>query len=219
MTLTDSGPPALLASTFLVQVFDYGAGGAEFTISVNSVALPAELVAFTGTAETLANRLDWTTATEANVNYFAVERSADGNDWTTVGEVTAAGNSSVAVDYTFLDRQPLSLAYYRLRTVDFDGYTEYSDVVQISRPRGNGDVVIAPNPTRGETLMTLELTSADDLQLILTDVTGRVVSRQAYSLTEGAHTVALDMSRYASGVYFLQLQGRTLQLTERLVKE
>ena len=219
LTLTDSGPPALLATTFLVQVFDYDAGGAEFTISVNSAALPAELVAFTGTAETLANRLDWTTATEANVNYFAVERSADGNDWTTVGEVTAAGNSSVAVDYAFLDRQPLSLAYYRLRTVDFDGYTEYSDVVQISRPRGNGDVVIAPNPTRGETILSIDLDRNDDLTLIITDVTGRVVSRTAYSLTEGAHTVALDMSRYASGVYFLQLQGRTLQLTERLVKE
>ena len=182
-------------------------------------ALPAELVAFTGTAQAQANRLDWTTATELNVDRFFVERSTNGADWITLGDVTATGDSDQKVDYTYLDRQPLPVAYYRLRTVDFDGYTEYSEVVQITRARTTGGVSLAPNPTRGEAVLTLDLSTAEDLTLTVTDLTGRVVLREAHTLTEGLHTLRLDLTDRAAGVYFVQLQSRTLQLTERLVKD
>ena len=220
LTLTDnSGGNGLLATTFLLQVFDFNAGGGEFTISVAAAVLPAELTKFTGQAEALANRLDWTTETEVNVDFFAVERSANGSDWTEIGSVQAAGNSTETVDYQYLDRQPLTIAYYRLRTVDFDGYTEYSDVVQVTRPRGTGNVAIAPNPTKGEAVMTLDLTTGDDVVITVTDIAGRVVSRTDYTLAEGLHTLDIDLSAQAAGVYFVQLQGRTLQLTERLLKD
>ena len=198
--------------TFTVDSFS------EFFVG-GITALPAEFTKFTAEAEALANRLDWTTATELNVDFFAVERSTNGSDWIDIGTVKAIGNSTVAVDYQYLDRQPLATTYYRLRTVDLDGYMEYSDVVQVTRPHGTSSASLTPNPTKGEVTLTLDLVVGEEVIVTVTDIAGRVVSRTDYTLAEGLHTLDIDLSDRASGIYFVQLQSRTLQLSERLLKD
>jgi hypothetical protein len=93
--------------------------------------LPVELISFTGAvdANSIAS-LHWSTASERNSAYFALERSADGITFAEAGRVAAATASNQTLGYRWADPQRLSApTYYRLRQVDNDGTAHYSSVI------------------------------------------------------------------------------------------
>ncbi|KXX68491.1 T9SS type A sorting domain-containing protein [Flammeovirga sp. SJP92] len=94
--------------------------------------LPVELTYFQASSEEKEVTLEWGTATEVNASHFDVQRSADRNNWETLGTVEASGNSQVAISYTFEDSDPLPKAYYRLKQVDFDGVFEFFGPLQVA---------------------------------------------------------------------------------------
>ena len=51
------------------------------------------LLSFTGRVDP-GNRLEWVTATEINNDYFSLERSRDGLEFSAIARVDGAGNSS-----------------------------------------------------------------------------------------------------------------------------
>src|SRR5688572_5296990 len=85
-------------------------------------------------------QLTWTTNNEVNNSHFEIQRSADGRNWNTIGEV-AAGTSAIN-KYTFTDRNHSNTgsSYYRLKQVDKDGQFLYSIIKTIHQ---NSAVAIA----------------------------------------------------------------------------
>ncbi|MEN9998723.1 MAG: hypothetical protein RI922_1713, partial [Bacteroidota bacterium] len=74
------------------------------TVSVSDcVALPIELKEFSGVSKGEFNHLFWSTFTEANNDYFTLERSADGIFWKQIATINAAGNSVTEQKYSFND--------------------------------------------------------------------------------------------------------------------
>lgn len=103
----------------------------------SNYALPVTLTAFTGQATARANVLRWATASEKNSARFVIERAV-GAEFVAVGSVAAAGSSSSAFSYEFVDATGLAAgtAYYHLRQEDLDGTVAYSPVVAIVRAAG-----------------------------------------------------------------------------------
>ena len=94
--------------------------------------LPIELISFTGNSEGIQNRLTWVTATELNTNYFTIQRSNDGINWSELTTQTGAGTSFTKKSYTVYDKSPAEgLNYYRLLQTDFGGHTEKYSTVAI----------------------------------------------------------------------------------------
>jgi hypothetical protein len=87
------------------------------------VPMPVELGLFRGAYLQNEVCLEWSTITEFNADYFFIERSLDGNSWTNIASVTAAGFSEKKLDYAIRDPfiPEVSSLYYRLKQVDFDG--------------------------------------------------------------------------------------------------
>ena len=84
--------------------------------------IPVELVDFKAQKQNTAVKLAWSTATELNNAFYAIERSDNGKSFEKIGEVAGYGNSQQARSYTFMDEKPMNTVnYYRLRQVDFDG--------------------------------------------------------------------------------------------------
>ncbi|MCF8331580.1 MAG: T9SS type A sorting domain-containing protein [Bacteroidales bacterium] len=110
--------------------------------------LPIELTSFDARVNAQKNvDLNWTTATEINNDYFTIERTADGENWTTIATEPGAGNSNSSIDYAITDTDPLQgVSYYRLKQTDFDGAFSYSDIRQVEIKPWN-DLSIYPNPT------------------------------------------------------------------------
>lgn len=104
------------------------AGEAEdYTANITS-GLPIELTYFS--AKKAGNKLvklDWSTATEINNNYFTIERSTENNRFYSLATIRGAGNSTQNLMYTFYDEKPLGgWNYYRLRQTDYDGKSTVS---------------------------------------------------------------------------------------------
>lgn len=85
-------------------------------------SLPVELISFEGYSTKEGNLLIWKTASEHNSDYYVIESSVDGEKYTPVDKVVAAGNSNEVLEYSLLDKNYGSnIIYYRLVQYDFDG--------------------------------------------------------------------------------------------------
>lgn len=95
--------------------------------------LPVNLLYFKSQTKASQTQLLWATASEQNNDYFNIEKSENGKDFTTIGTVHGAGNSQKLLTYTYTDNSILhNKTYYRLKQVDFDGVWKYSPTVAVS---------------------------------------------------------------------------------------
>ncbi len=97
--------------------------------------LPVELVKFEVLPTNGTNLIAWTTGMELNNDYFVIEKSLNGKDFHSIGEVNGYGKSSHEIDYNFIDEAPYENTYYRLKQVDLDGSVEYSKVILAKQDR------------------------------------------------------------------------------------
>ena len=76
---------------------------------------------------------------------------------------------------------------------------------------------LSPNPTAGHSLVSFAIPRSTHVRLSLTDVQGRVVAVLADGMREpGRYTAALDASDLRTGMYFLRMQARGVNLTRRV---
>lgn len=135
-----------------------------FTLGSFSVAnpLPVELLSFEVEERGDAAVLSWSTASEINNAYFAIERSETGRHFEKIGVVNGNGNSTAIHNYQFIDESPLiGTSYYRLRQVDFDGRFEYAHVTATFFRLGLGDINIYPQPVNDFGAMTIDLSGLE----------------------------------------------------------
>lgn len=90
--------------------------------------LPIELSSFNAVSESQSIRIQWTTLSEYQSDYFVLEK-LDG-DWKDINRQNAAGYSSQPRNYFFYDTETeKELNYYRLKQVDYDGSFTYSKII------------------------------------------------------------------------------------------
>ncbi len=174
------------------------------------VSLPVELTSFNVYEKNCASHLKWSTASEKDFDYFLIERSGNGSEFTRVEVVLSSGNVN-GETYSFIDEDALFSNYYRLKMVDLDGSVEYSSVVyvEINCEDLEEEVIAFPNPiTFGENLM-LEFTSdRNDEILVVVDMLGRVVKRMSLETEKGINILEMDISDLSVGNYYVQFLGR-----------
>lgn len=96
-------------------------------------SLPVSLVSFTGELIQNSVKLEWQTAQEVQNEMFNIERSTDGENWKTIGQIPGAVNSQAIVSYEFMDKSPVNgNNYYRLVQQDLDGQKNPSHIIQVA---------------------------------------------------------------------------------------
>lgn len=109
---------------------DFGVFGITST-TANS--LPTEMVYFKAISKNQSVSLSWEMACEMNTDYFSVERSENGSDFTSITNVKSTGKSTEAKSYAHNDFQPLNgTSYYRLRQVSYDGKSTFSNIERVN---------------------------------------------------------------------------------------
>ncbi|HMH22340.1 MAG TPA: LamG-like jellyroll fold domain-containing protein [Puia sp.] len=167
--------------------------------------LPVQFGYFTAARQVDYVMLNWETEQEQNSRVFNIQRSPDGLNFSTIGELPAAGNSPVTKDYSFADLSPLpGNNYYRILEVDLDGRSLYSGTTLLSFPFRN-DLRIAPNPAHGTVNFNMNSMKPMSAAVSLTDVTGRVLISKAVNLEKGANQLRLDVGGLTVGYYVLRV--------------
>ena len=168
--------------------------------------LPIELVEFT--AELIAGKvqLKWVTASELNNDFFVVERTLNGESFTTITTVPGGGTTNQRSVYTAFDFSPaFGKNYYRIKQVDFDGQFSYSELVFVMVTDLESWKVY-PNPYHTGKL-TLQLNSLDiekSVLICLYDLQGRIVYKKeiAFLANDAIDITPVDL---ASGVYLVSV--------------
>ncbi len=184
------------------------------------VTLPVEFLSFTGRPSDKNVVLNWQTATETGSEKFEVETSRDGQRFQKIGEVAAAGTTSLQQDYSFLVNEPgVGTTYYRLKQMDLDGAFSYSGIIDINF-NGSGESIgnFYPNPTSSG-LVNISLSSevTEELQVAVFDVTGKRVANQKRLVSEGGNALDFNFSSLNAGIYLVKLGNGATSVTRKLI--
>ncbi len=179
--------------------------------------LPVEFLAFTGNLGARSITLEFTTATETENAYFQIERSLDGSPFATIGRLTGAGNSQVALNYTFEDHAfSPGINYYRIRQVDFDGTRSFSRVIAIDAGGPLPAVSLFPNPASG-TEVRLQLGANWSTEGVAVEVFSAAGLLLYRGKSIGVERLALPTAHLPPGLYTVRVTDRKLNVSKRLV--
>lgn len=171
---------------------------------------PVEFLSFTGNRVGTDNHLFWSTVSEENSDFFEVQRSVDGETFTPIGYVDAAGHSSGILHYTFADTDvpgETTVVYYRLRQVDFDGTFMFSTVVAIHHADALFSWSIYPNPvpSGGNLYVRMHSLQSVSARIHLYDLHGKQVVQQVQAVQEGNGHYTVATGHLPSGMYVIKL--------------
>ena len=183
-----------------------------FTMGSDAVLLPATMSPLAAREQPDGINIAWTVFTEAGIDRYVVEKSADGLHYYTAGSLPSKGNSNAAVAYSWLDRSIAATNnYYRLKIIGRDGDAKYSNIVRVVIVRAPG-IHIYPNPVRGNNI-SLELVNIEKgvYHVIVSTQLGQPVFSQTVAHAGGSAVFTLRSgSELTAGIYELLLSGNGL---------
>jgi len=203
-TWTDYLNGAQITATGVSQSFTLQPG--EYHVYLNAdIVLPVTLVSFSGKNNGNANVLSWKVDNENDLNYYELQQSFDGKNFSLVAQITA----SAIYDYSYADNISSAsslIYYYRLKMVDKDGNFKYSPVVKISRQAKGKFASVNPNPFKQKLLVSVESLVPDKATFIINDIDGRQLYKQTKNLTNGTNLIEIkDAGKFSKGTYFLTI--------------
>jgi hypothetical protein len=181
------------------------------TVSVDNscTILPIELLSFDADYNGKSVDLLWETATETNNNYFTIDRSTDGNDYTFLAKVpskAAGGTSTSALSYTLNDPSVKSgHYYYRLKQTDLNGTYKYSAVATVTVDNLQDVFSLKPNPAENSVEILYRCNSDESALLKVFDFKGQQIVATEVQCSAGNNTSKLDLSLLPDGMYFVSL--------------
>lgn len=180
-----------------------------FTLATTDIInpLPVELVEFQAICTNGMKSVYWKTASELNSDYFVVQGSSDGQSWTDLRKIKAAGNSSHEISYETLIE--VDFKYFRLVQVDLDGGTKNTPAIQVTCTSDDVEMVLYPNPTKGQFLIVSE---EPVKQVSIMDVSGKLIK----TVTSQS---LIDLSDLPGGIYLIRVSTEGKSQTLRLILE
>lgn len=170
----------------------------EITLADLATPLPLVWLSFTAIKENKTVLLQWATAQEQNTRDFVVLHSSNGINWTGIGFLPAAGNSSIVSNYRFVHNTPVTgNNYYRILQTDMDSRSSYSNLRMLKFTASDKPFTIIGNPVTNNVL-TVQVNATTNLALYSSD--GKLLWQE--QLNPGTNYI--DVSRYAKGTYLLK---------------
>ena len=146
--------------------------------------------------------LRWIVAEEINTENYLIERSADGNTWSSIGSIKAAGINNK--EYTYYDENPLAgINYYRIKGIDKDGKFSYTEIEKLIFNKELIHVLIIPNPSRYQSKVYVSST-AKTAKVSIYDAQSRLVANTNQTLENGGFI--LSTSKFSNGIYIMHIE-------------
>lgn len=135
-------------------------------------------------------------------------------EFSLVGEIEAAGNSSVVRNYGPVVDNAVEYGntyVYRLKTYDRDGSFSYSEERTVTLTGINGVVELnqpSPNPVNSTSSISYSLSQSANVTIYVIDATGKEVAKLFDGMqTAGTHNLNVNASNFASGAYQVVLRS------------
>ncbi len=207
------------SNTLVFTATDNTSNSNLYKLDASVTTLPLQLGNFTAQLKGNDVLLNWNTLEEINTASFNIQRSTTGENFSTVGSVRAAGNSTMPVNYAYTDFAVglnVNQWYYRLQMLDKDGKISYSKIVKVSRNNNTLSLIISPNPST--TSVALQLTNvAGNINIKVIDMSGRVLQNIVQNTVAGQR-IPLNIKNLSAGIYIITVNFKGTILQEKFVK-
>jgi Secretion system C-terminal sorting domain len=195
-----SGLPAIIGSVDLSN--DPGTiapDDATVVAFCPGITLPVEFKSFTAVRNRSNVLLTWETSMEKNNSGFAVERNINGV-WQQIAWVPSqalGGNSDVALVYTLTDLNNVKgVSQYRIRQVDFDAKSKYSEVRSVRGDGQLGQTIVYPNPTNNGKVNIIFEEGSLKRDISVYDMSGREIQQMKAVTTNNITIENLNPGMY-----------------------
>ncbi len=139
--------------------------------------------------------INWEAITDADHDYFIIEKSADGNSFYEMGRL-------INLPFRFIDRYPFAgNNYYRIKAMDQNGEFIYSKVINVIYKPDALTVMLFPNPVSNELNLRVKNLNANSITIIVTDIQGRVF----YNQPRGVGDIKINTSIWPAQLYILKV--------------
>jgi hypothetical protein len=186
------------------------------TTTKTVVVLPVILQNFNVTKSGCVAFINFSTSLENDMASFDIEFSNDGLVYSRATTIHAIGSSNSENDYAYqFSMQSGKKYFFRLKMLERNGSYTYSGVSTLSDCSNAAQgILISPNPAKDR--VVISGLPAGKNKLILYDVKGQLLQ----TIYPVADPGTIDLSRYASGIYLLQIQDTNGNLIhEKIIKE
>lgn len=183
--------------------------------------LPIELSSFTAkTRQCQDVLLEWVTESENNNAFIELQRSEDGRHYSLISTFEPS-NKLTKTRYEYWDKEIENgrVYYYRLRQVDFDGTETIFDPIVVRTPVCNGvhSMTVYPNPVMDRLNLDIQgFDVTDQGDITIFNSIGEVV--ETFKGITVKEFKDIDVSRYQSGVYSVQLESVGSVFVQKFVK-
>lgn len=183
-----SGNDALI-DNFSVREIPSPAGGCTAGSCTYPITAPIKLILFIAerTGENEA-RLQWTTSSEIDFDYYSVEKSEDGLNFSEIGKIAGKGGANTLTSYEFQDSHYNRSCYYRLKSIDLDGKYEYSGILSIQRTDNDQCWIVS---TEEELIVKASASESANWNIVGYTLLGQEIFNQNVLLSKGENNVPL----------------------------
>jgi len=190
---------------------------------INCLPLPIKLSLFVAkNIDCKVNLLSWITASEVNSERFEIERSINGYDFVSIGNIEAAHNSITNRAYLFKDYSSKS-AYYRLKMVNIDKSFEYSDIIFLNPCIDKVFKIgaLSPNPTSEIVNLELKTENQREVTVYIFNALGQLMlALPKQHLNIGQNNIQIDVNELPNSTYFLKVEADNIPyFMTRFIKE
>ncbi|MFN8251728.1 MAG: T9SS type A sorting domain-containing protein [Ferruginibacter sp.] len=183
--------------------------------------LPVTLLPLQAAYNEGVSHLSWATTQEINSNYFEIEHSSNGTDFTAIGRVYGSGYSSRTINYQFDDvKAGAGVNYYRLRMVDKDGSFAYSNITVVNvTVKGFFVTGVYPSPFNDRVNISISSENTGKAFIRLSDLSGRQVTVQTVTINKGVTAIGLDnLGNLGKGMYLVEVKFNGNSYTQKIMK-
>lgn len=155
--------------------------------------------------------LRWITGREVNCDGFELQRRQPEDTGFAAISYTPSrarnGNSAIPLTYTYKDVQSIrGFVFYRLKVIMKDGSFFYSNIVAVKGEDIKGEIVVWPNPVRGNTVHIYFGNVRNAKAIELLNMIGRTVIWQNFPEPRQPFSYfALPVGRLEKGMYILRI--------------
>ncbi|MCB9357674.1 MAG: T9SS type A sorting domain-containing protein [Calditrichaeota bacterium] len=197
----------------------YSQSGGCYCFCLDDI-LPVELNSFAAVAGDAQVTVNWTTASESDLDRFEVTR--DG----LIAAQLSAQNSATGANYSWTDRDLVNGTAYRyeLIAVNTDGTREVLASESVS-PSATSGVVTEyalhqnyPNPFNPTTTIAFDLLEAGAVKISVYNMLGQEVATLVNgTLNTGRHSVSFDAAGLSSGLYIYKMEANGFSTQQKML--
>lgn len=192
-----------------------------------SQPLPVNFLNFSVKSESGINKLTWSTASELNNDYFEIERSNNGIDFTIIDKIKGEGTVNTISEYVYFDSisNQNSSSYYRLKQVDFDKNHSYSSIINSKLTDKFQQFSIYPNPFKYGDILHVRLNNvsseSESIQITILDLSGKLMLQNEFQNINNQYATQLinQNNTLNKGIYLIEFKTLNNKYIERLEVE